>query len=394
MVAILCFCTVGFVCVPVASINATAEEVDPDNAALLYYQAFLLCPKPDDIPREVSAVFHAESGGDAGKYRRYVKDYHYVIQLVGAASNIRRCNWAIPYLQGGQVSSTMMRRMRSLALIIGAKVRILAAEGDYTGALVHSLMLRRVARHIAEVPGTHEAVPLTIERTAFLCMHLVLDVMPPDETILTWLREQLDTGVRTYEPLSAWIQNDFEQMSAAIKKYPRDTLSSLRQKLAEKESNEAQKRKVMALRDDEVLSLIQDAYARFLDSVLDILDSKMSYAERHQRLEKLVEAYRDEAERNPACIFAVTIRAEAIPDLHYSRTAHTASCNVYKAAVEIYLLRATTGRLPAALPDGLPKNPFTGKNFEYKVTEEGFVLSHLARDFKRGVREYKFKIRQ
>ena len=225
-------------------------------------------------------------------------------------------------------------------------------------------------------------------------MHLVLDVMPPDETLLTWLRKQLDTGVRTYEPLSAWIENDFEQMSAAIKKYPRDTLSSLRQELADKESNEAQKRKVMALRDDDVLSLIQDSYTGFLDSVLDILDSKMSYDQKHGRLDKLVEAYRDEAERNPACVFAVTIRAEAIPDLFYWRTFHTASCNTYKAAVEIYLLRATNGRLPAELPDGLPKDPFTGKNFAYKVTEEGFVLSHLARDRKRDVREYKFKIRQ
>lgn len=393
-VTIMCCCTVGFLYVPVASVNATTEEVEQDNAALLYYQAFLLCPEPEDIPREVGAVFHAESGGDAGKYKKYVKDYLQVVQLVEAASKIPRCNWAIPYLQRGQVRSRIMSRTRSLVLIIGANVRILAADGDYMVALSHSLMLRRVARQIAEDPGMAYAVPLTVERTAFLCMHLVLDVMPLDERILRFMRQQFLVEPRVFESLPAMIENDFEQMSAALRENPRDTFSNLRQKLAEKETNEAQKRKIIALSDDEVLKLIQNAYAKFLDSVLQTVDSKMSYEQKHGRLEKLVKAYQEQAENNPAWILPVQVQAEAIPDLYYSYTAQTALYNVYKAAVETYLIRARTGRLPAVVPDGLPKDPFTGKNFEYTATEEGFEFTHMARDNKQGVKEYRFKVRE
>jgi hypothetical protein len=60
-----------------------------------------------------------------------------------------------------------------------------------------------------------------------------------------------------------------------------------------------------------------------------------------------------------------------------------ASLSGTKAAVEIYLVLAKTGRLPEQLQDHLPKDPFTGKDFVYEITDEGFALRCASEDFKK-----------
>jgi hypothetical protein len=48
--------------------------------------------------------------------------------------------------------------------------------------------------------------------------------------------------------------------------------------------------------------------------------------------------------------------------------------NVVEAGVVVCLRRAESGRRPTSLLAGLPRDPFSGEGFEYKRTDEGFVL--------------------
>ena len=57
--------------------------------------------------------------------------------------------------------------------------------------------------------------------------------------------------------------------------------------------------------------------------------------------------------------------------------------NGIKTAVEVYLVLAKTGKLPEKLPDHLPKDPFTGKDFGYEITDEGFALRCAGEEFKK-----------
>lgn len=57
--------------------------------------------------------------------------------------------------------------------------------------------------------------------------------------------------------------------------------------------------------------------------------------------------------------------------------------NAAKAAIEIYLIRAKTGELPDALPGGLPKDPYTCRDFGYDITDEGFALRCQGKQFQR-----------
>jgi len=390
-----CICTVELLCALLPNTNAMAAEQKPDNAALLYYQAFLLCPNPNDIPQGIGEVFHAESGIDVEDYRSYVKDYQHMIQLAMAASNIPYCNWSIPYSQGAEVRAKLMPLTRSLALLIGANVRVLAADGEYSKALSQSLMLRQFAKHIANDPDVFEAVPITVDRVALYCVHFVLDVMPPNEKTLKSLREQLISVQPISELLPVRNKQNFEKLIRAIIKDPGSTFYSLRQKLAEKANDEAHRKEAMALTDNELLELIRESYTEFLDSVFKTMTSEMTYEQKYMRLEKLQEQYQEQAKNNPAIILPLKLEAGTIPGSYCIQVTHTALFNAVKAAIEIYLLKATTVRLPKVLPNGLPEDPFSGKDFEYEVTEKGFVLRCRVKDIKWGnVRHYEFKVQK
>jgi len=67
--------------------------------------------------------------------------------------------------------------------------------------------------------------------------------------------------------------------------------------------------------------------------------------------------------------------------------------NAVRAAVEVYIAQAKTGKLPDALPKDLPGDMFSGKPFMYEKTAEGFLLRCRAKDLSKDmIHEYEFKV--
>ena len=65
------------------------------------------------------------------------------------------------------------------------------------------------------------------------------------------------------------------------------------------------------------------------------------------------------------------------------------------AGIDIYLVRAKTGKLPEALPEGLRTDPFTGKDFLYEITKDGFRLTSPDKDIpKQRQYSYEFRIKR
>jgi hypothetical protein len=73
-----------------------------------------------------------------------------------------------------------------------------------------------------------------------------------------------------------------------------------------------------------------------------------------------------------------------------SNIRYRAIFNALKAAIEIYLIKAQTGQLPEQLPDGLPKDPYSGRDFEYEITKDGFLLRCRMKAFD-GKEKYEFE---
>ncbi len=392
-----CTWTVGLVCALFLTINAPAAEQEPDNAAILYYQAFLLCPDRDDIPDEVRFVVRSPSGADVAELRKHTKGYQHVIQLLEAASKMPYCNLAVPRSPrgiAGDIHQKLTRHTKSAAVLIGANVRVLAADGDYRTALSQSLMLRRIAWHIADDHPLDfsSLVLITADRAGLRCVRSVLEVMPPDEKTLTWLSGQLAEAPRLSDVTLPRAKYHLEHWLPALREHGAITFSVLRKRLAKKSTNEAQKKQALALTDDELLELVRVPFEKLRQSVLDALSSDMSYEQRDARLQSLEKGNWGQQRNNPAIVLPLLLAVDGIVNDYYIQVANTRWCNAYEAAVEIYLLKATTGRLPETLPDGLPKDPLTSKKFLYKVTADGFVLDRPAKYSKWP--KFEFRVRQ
>ena len=69
--------------------------------------------------------------------------------------------------------------------------------------------------------------------------------------------------------------------------------------------------------------------------------------------------------------------------------------NAVKTALNLYIIKAKTGGLPDSLPDGMPKDLFSGKDFKYEKTKEGFVLGCRGKDLaKNKIYKYEFKVKK
>ncbi len=113
-------------------------------------------------------------------------------------------------------------------------------------------------------------------------------------------------------------------------------------------------------------------------------------AEMQKVLYELGEAFRIEKSK-----FGFSWEFFVIDSPFKSQVRHTAQINSIKAAVDVYLVLAKTGQLPEKLPDHLPKDPYSSKDFEYETTKEGFVLRCRVKPIdEREVRQYEFKVQR
>ena len=173
------------------------------------------------------------------------------------------------------------------------------------------------------------------------------------------------------------------------------TLAHIRNLLVEGAKDEQAKRNAQNLTDNQLLSRSRESFPHFIDSILRILDSEMAYDQKLAQMQGLVKKLKQSADTDPVvkCVVLVS-GTEGLIDQQYPYLVGCAAHNNgIKAAVEIYLVVAETGRLPEKLPAHLPKDPFTGRDFGYEVTDEGFALRCQGKEFPRR-KDLEFKVRK
>jgi len=177
-----------------------------------------------------------------------------------------------------------------------------------------------------------------------------------------------------------------------------EILGEIRSLLVEKAESEQAKEKALNLTDEELLFLAREPYARFLDSVLCVIDGDMPYEQNYTEIQRLTNKLKEEYGSDPAAGHVILwsgAHAGQIAGWYGIQVRETACFNALKAAIKIYLIKAKTGKLPEKLPDHLPKDPFTGRDFVYEITNEGFALRCQGEDFQgRGKQVLEFKIKK
>jgi hypothetical protein len=106
-----------------------------------------------------------------------------------------------------------------------------------------------------------------------------------------------------------------------------------------------------------------------------IIKSEMTEKQKQVEMKKVFnEIQQTESEAMAMLTMSFAGMEGMIDPLFKSQVEHEAHINGIKVAVEIYLVLSKTGKLPEQLPDGLPKDPFTGRDFIYNITDKGFTL--------------------
>jgi len=247
----------------------------------------------------------------------------------------------------------------------------------------------KMARHLNERPVILYIVGIAFNAVANDCIIQILSDMPPDVEMLTWLKSQLaqlDRQPFSIKPTLRW-----KRQAGIISMSPEKISDAVQSGLDDGPT----KKKIL----ERISTANQQFFAKnitYWNNYMDSLEAAfdLPYPQGYAKLKKLDEELAKEFSKNTdatlTAVFGPTW--QRIYTLSIRLDTHS---NALKAALEIYLIKAKTGKLPDALPAGLPCDLFSGKPFQYEKTANGFVLRCQGRDLdKDEIYEYEFKARK
>jgi hypothetical protein len=142
----------------------------------------------------------------------------------------------------------------------------------------------------------------------------------------------------------------------------------------------------------EFYTSVGDYYRGVLDKLQTAYD--LPFVETKQAFDNIYKEVENAAKEKPEAIITKTVfLLPAINRVLTTDTRDRTYFNAVLAGIDIYLIRAKTGKLPDELPAGLPKDMFSGKDFLYEKTAAGFTLNGQGKDLDKDiVQKYEFKL--
>jgi hypothetical protein len=381
-----------FICIALTAVPSHALPPDPDNAALLYYQGFLSLPQLSQEEREhLSAVARGKVTPD-DKVREDIFKSGGAIHFAEAAVKVPDCQWGIQFSEGFDALMPQLAQIRFMTFVLVADARVRAADGDYQGALERCLMTETFAYHIGNDTFISYLMTISVRGMAYKCMQDVIGQAAGDAELLQWLQKELATSpISTFSPVPLRIISPVQPLL-----FERETVTDLmRMENVEKlsrimsESKKDKAAEIVRQVNAEILKKSRQIYTERMNSVISIWNSPMPYEQAYSRLEELSNKFDS---NDPAAEVAQAFMP-AINKIFLQKTWIDTQYNAIKAGIEILLDRAKEGKLPDALPPDLPKDAFSGEDFEYKKTKEGFILHCRDKDLsKNELYQYEFKL--
>ncbi|MHC4643253.1 MAG: hypothetical protein ACYS32_16535, partial [Planctomycetota bacterium] len=178
----------------------------PDNAAVLYYKAFMLYESPDNIGPMLWDYWKGNIELNE-KIEEHLSRNQRVIKIVLDATRIDNCDWGLDYSQGTAVLLPPLHKARELFALLAAEATMQADRGDYRKALGRCMSIYRMARHLNERPIVCYIVAVAINAANHRCISQILSDMPQDVETLAWLRDELaefDKRPFSIEPVLSW----------------------------------------------------------------------------------------------------------------------------------------------------------------------------------------------
>ena len=372
--------------------QSVASDVpsDPDNAALLYYQAFLSSPGQYT---EISMPFEPSPSGaiePSQTLRDYLKTCHDTFEFTKAAAQLPRCDWGLRYSLGDAAPMPYSQPIRQLAFTVKTQALVYAADRNYRQALEYCLLIHSMAEHLGDENMVSFMIGGALHGLANKGIRQILGTMPPDREMFRWLVEKLTRRPRG-ENLASTLKNE-EAIQLITLRLDRDQLIELAKQWGGGALSPMREERLRHA--DAAFLEASRAYLVRSKAILHALvEAPESYQTKLPKLEQYDERLRIEEETNPHATLTAIFGTPVARDYAFSLLIPT-NLNAMRTAIKLYTIKAETGTLPAELPSGLPGDPFSDKAFIYLRTDDGFVLrNHFPVLGKDKPREYAFKVK-
>ncbi|UCE46742.1 MAG: hypothetical protein JSW47_14150, partial [Phycisphaerales bacterium] len=178
-------------------------------------------------------------------------------------------------------------------MLLEDDAKALVAAGDYRAALERCLTIRRFARHLGDETITLHGMSLSADRVAFRGIREVLNAMPPDAEVLTWLKDE--PAMSHGAPVSFVRALDISLRRAlqGLERRPK-TIARIRNRIVGEAAAMGAKEvaeEVRSITDTVLISEIRkeasSAFADFLDSVNQAVERNKPYDQTYMEIELL-----------------------------------------------------------------------------------------------------------
>jgi hypothetical protein len=353
----------------------------PDNAAVLYYKTCLVYQKLDgDLKKELPDVATGKAVPSQAM-RDYIKGQADKIKTLADAVRIKACDWGYDYSMGFDMVMAPLGDMRTLARIVLADAHIHMGSGDWNRVIERCRTAYGMARHIkTDSVLVCNLVGIAIEGVTNEVMTKMLSDMSLDINSLKQVRRLLDQVAKDNPGMKSCLAQEV----LMVTKY---TSASVLQEAIN--ASLGADEKIPDL-DQQAFTEAMDYYRQQTQRLTAAFD--LEYTKAIQTMEKLDKQTQADARRLPMAKVTQTLMP-AVGRCLSAETRGRTELNALRAAVGVYLVKAQQGRLPRQLPAGLPQDLFSGKDFAYQVTDEGFTLRCRGKDLgKDTVHEYTFAL--
>ena len=370
----------------------TTWAYPPYNAAVLYYRTFLLMEYANDSDVRSAMVDYANGKIPLDEnVERVIKRHKRAIGLLSDASTVEHCDWGVDYSKGVQTYLPELYLARFAAVLLVADARRLMENGEIKGGLNRLLAIHRIARHVVSDGVTiFHLVGLSMSELSNQVLANALSDNSIDEETLIWLKVEMAHAGPPKDGLRLGFRKEAESMvhSFTVERWPQflkecpvgtENAQDLRRALEKVEPvNES------FLRDT------RQYYIEFMAELQAALENPFNQA--HRILRTLENRPGRDLNEQSGATAAFVLTVDYAKCLCASTRTHT-RFNAVRAAIELYLIKIRTGQLPDALPQDLPQDLFSGRDFSYEKNEEGFILRCQAKDpYRDMIHEYSFKV--
>jgi len=364
----------------------------PDNAAVLYYRAFLIMKEPGEDVKEMMYDLRQGKIKSNDEIKQSLEENRRTIELLETAAEIPNCDWGRDDSRGFDLLLPELAKIRLTAFLLTAKAQILSENGDHKAALNKCLTIHKMANHVGEDLLISYLIATSLNSLANKHIAEVLSEMPEDLETLTWLKRRIVSISGNVASIKAAMIKEKEIAMHEIRKEKIDViLESMGDEMLNDRTNANAIEKIRK-GDDKFFRDSRYYYSNVMTDAIVALD--LPYLQSHKILEALNDRIQKEAKENPAAILTA-ILTPAATRICSVGTKNMTFFNAIKVALDIYVVKAKTGQLPDKLPAGLPKDLFSGKDFKYEKTKDGFVLSCRGKDLdKNETYKYEFKVKK